>query len=1333
MKRVRVFCWIIFFLLIIKISISSEPKLPKECIPYDIESKVRNLIIQLYSPDLRTRGESAYDLRFFRERSKPAIPYLISIYEEERLHTCLESYWDYNPGQIAYETLKLISPYNYSYLLKEYKSLKKNSKGNSSDHQYLLRKVLLNLIGENGPEVIPFLVKAIETEPDEFKKVASNLLLRYGNESIPYYQNLLKGDEEIQLIVATSITQHYSDKYTKLKLEILNTKSNKVKKELLRHIYINPPPELAEKLIELLSNQDFVLRDHAERLLIQMKPYPSPLLRKELKDKDDTDKLVRTISILNHYEDKKSLPAIRNLHTHPDPNIRIRVANALGIMHDDLNKPILKKLLHDLDFKVQLATAKSFKNYPSPDVVFILFKIMGDAESLEDYLVPFNVLISKDYQEYSKNAGYYIIKYIPDCSKLKYRTILLMQHLKLPSRRINNILLKELNNTDPDCLFITISTLKHLKEKRAGPYLIKFLNHSDPRLRCQAASTLSALKYTEGIEDLILSFENNYEYYWAFEGLVSFDKLALPYLEKHIKNENNNVKLTVIKALGRIYDFRTVPILLKALEDPDLEIKKATISALENKFYDRRVVEAVSKYLNHPDKNIRFEAIRILSKMKDYKSLEILVTHLRTVSESEERTLIIKNLLKRKDPKLLEYIPELKQTASSKERDFISENQQEIEIDLSDEYIIKNLDTPYDEIWEKITRKLEFNISSNLMLPLLLTFKSSNQLKKSRAAYLIHRRLSDFKTYIKYRNLDINIFLNNLSNSDKYVRSISITCLGILGDQTVIPDLYSCFKEYNPEVRDEIINVLEKLKGLDSMKLGGYLDSEDIEEQQTAILGLVKLNNNKYIDNIQKLAIESPYSAVRETAIYALGELKHEEALSVILKAAESKYPQNRAAAIRALGNFKNEKIEKRLIQYLNSNDPRIRIAAIEALGNMHSNDAIPILLQLLDDKEISYEEEIEIFRAFEKIKDPRILKPMLLRHNPYSYENYVVRKIAEHNPKEFYLLLFYPDDKVILSTLEGIKYPFKNSKWIIPRLNQLLEDDNPEVRKAAANFLYAYKDPSSIYHLGKALDTENFRNVETFFYLIEHIGSKGIPELLDELHNPSYKVKGNILYALSKFRDDRIIEIIPKYYDHENAFVRKRVASVIRNNHNENTIKYLIKLIKDTDVEVRKNAIYASVECRTPDVLNALIEQLEIESDAEVKKHLCRILGLFKDRKSENILINQLNDLDISIVKESIISLGMIKSEKAIPTVIQKFEKDPNIYRAVIKFLVQFNSDNVNMYLIKLAHSPNCYIRLCLAYEIRNYPEPTFSKIREILSKDEYPNILKKVKRYYK
>ena len=93
-------------------------------------------------------------------------------------------------------------------------------------------------------------------------------------------------------------------------------------------------------------------------------------------------------------------------------------------------------------------------------------------------------------------------------------------------------------------------------------------------------------------------------------------------------------------------------------------------------------------------------------------------------------------------------------------------------------------------------------------------------------------------------------------------------------------------------------------------------------------------------------------SALRRSALEALGYSSRPEMVTLIESAFERADPAWKASALRAMGRSHDERWNDGVISTLLDEDPRIKFAAVEAAGELNIQEAGSILLKMLEDEE---------------------------------------------------------------------------------------------------------------------------------------------------------------------------------------------------------------------------------------------------------------------------------------------------------------------------------------------------------------------------------------------
>jgi hypothetical protein len=168
------------------------------------------------------------------------------------------------------------------------------------------------------------------------------------------------------------------------------------------------------------------------------------------------------------------------------------------------------------------------------------------------------------------------------------------------------------------------------------------------------------------------------------------------------------------------------------------------------------------------------------------------------------------------------------------------------------------------------------------------------------------------------------------------------------------------------EVRARAIRLLVES---DNPKLAGklvdiFLHDEELSPRMEAVkllgefillgeLEKVKQDQQRQIEDalISVIHSEDDY-VLRKRALESLSFSSRPEIAALIKSAFERVDPAWVASALRAMGRSHDERWNENVVSMLLDEDPLIKFAAVEAAGQLIIEDAVPILLQILNDEE---------------------------------------------------------------------------------------------------------------------------------------------------------------------------------------------------------------------------------------------------------------------------------------------------------------------------------------------------------------------------------------------
>jgi len=181
MKRTKaiVVALVVIIILGARLTGDAQPIIPKENIPADIPTDVRQQIERLYSSDPLERASAAFWLRKMGERALPAIPFLIAIlpeYTEPHCSVvgCTHPSHAVFPGEKAAETLIAFGPHAVEPLISALK-----------DKNLDIRRVAASILGNiKDPRAVGPLAAALNDENRNVRMMAAWSLAQIGTPSV---------------------------------------------------------------------------------------------------------------------------------------------------------------------------------------------------------------------------------------------------------------------------------------------------------------------------------------------------------------------------------------------------------------------------------------------------------------------------------------------------------------------------------------------------------------------------------------------------------------------------------------------------------------------------------------------------------------------------------------------------------------------------------------------------------------------------------------------------------------------------------------------------------------------------------------------------------------------------------------------------------------------------------------------------------------------------------------------------------------------------------------------------------------------------------------------
>jgi hypothetical protein len=154
----------------------------------------------------------------------------------------------------------------------------------------------------------------------------------------------------------------------------------------------------------------------------------------------------------------------------------------------------------------------------------------------------------------------------------------------------------------------------------------------------------------------------------------------------------------------------------------------------------------------------------------------------------------------------------------------------------------------------------------------------------------------------------------------------------------------------DPKLARKLIDIL-----LNDTCLAPRLEAVQLLGEFVLLGELDKVNQSlqrKMEDALISIVRSEADSVLRKRALESLGFSSHPEIAALIESAFERVDPAWIASALRAMGRSHDGRWNENVISMLLDEDPLVKFAAVEAAGQLVIEDAVPILLQILDDEE---------------------------------------------------------------------------------------------------------------------------------------------------------------------------------------------------------------------------------------------------------------------------------------------------------------------------------------------------------------------------------------------
>ncbi|MCX7724509.1 MAG: HEAT repeat domain-containing protein [Thermodesulfovibrio sp.] len=576
-------------------------------------------------------------------------------------------------------------------------------------------------------------------------------------------------------------------------------------------------------------------------------------------------------------------------------------------------RQLIHKLLLDPDSSVRRQAAEELSD-ADERAIYPLIKALRDEntavqEAATQSLISIGSRTDSFLIDPAEVVTYMVIPLLREEEAYLRNTAILI--IKEIGHKAPQLIYKLLKDKDSDIRKFALDLIADIKVGFDASKVIPLLKDQNSNVRAAAVRVLGELEYKEAIADLIEALKDEeWVVFYVLQTLAqlkaeeAIDKIG----ELLLNTESFLIKSEAIETLGRIGSEKIAEPLLKYFPIATKDEKK-------------QIIKALIRIGIIPDGQDWKEEILSIFKEQEWDEKLIALNGIKLLNIKEAVPLIVEEA-GALDPNCFDYdekIQILEQTILS--------------VDSEDE---------------------------------LLSILEKNKLKYRAKAFVI-KMLGKLKS-----KKAVPILINLLEDIKRDIRIASAKALGEIGAKEVITPLIKTSKEdHDTNVRKAAIEALGMIRSSEAYEpLLNLLEKEiyfDIIE--TTVESLLLIDQERFLKNLKSykrevkqalagitqsfdilsMLLECEDKEVKKAALYALGKLATEQAISKIIEFIKSEDKDLKKVAIIALGeaNFCSEE----LFQCINDEDPWIRYYTVKSIYKACAPEiVIEKLIPLLDD-----------------------------------------------------------------------------------------------------------------------------------------------------------------------------------------------------------------------------------------------------------------------------------------------------------------------------------------------------------------------------------------------
>lgn len=158
----------------------------------------------------------------------------------------------------------------------------------------------------------------------------------------------------------------------------------------------------------------------------------------------------------------------------------------------------------------------------------------------------------------------------------------------------------------------------------------------------------------------------------------------------------------------------------------------------------------------------------------------------------------------------------------------------------------------------------------------------------------------------------------------------------------------------------------------------------------------------------------------------------------------------------------------------------------------------------------------------------------------------------------------------------------------------------------------------------------------------------KVVAALTEALKDSDKEVRQQALQTLSRFRDPSTIDALIGVMSHTDPDMRRQAVFALSNIRDPRTQSALAGALKDQDAQVRRHALFALARQKDPAAYEPLVAATK-DADPDVRKQAAFSLGELRDARAAGPLGALVADANVEVRQQAVFALGQLRSTETI------------------------------------------------------------------------------------